>query len=226
MGAVALRKRIPIRSDYRCLQIRQAGCCIRRRRSFLSGKRRRYGIPCSPEPAIFPPSSMRLRRPLPWMKQHMRRSPTLRTSLEASVTQRRNFARISRVNSTLCSPTREVLMARSDLRIALAANNAARYGKIGRYIAFILKQANRVLFCCDISIGARIESERIVLSFGARMRYPRRCCHWRELHDYAKRHRWLILVGGCSRERNSRYRKERFLRCGMRRHRGYIDWRR
>ena len=28
------------------------------------------------------------------------------------------------------------------------------------------------------------------------MRYPRRCCHWRELHDYAKRHRWLILVGG------------------------------
>ena len=48
-------------------------------------------------------------------------------------------------------------MARSNLRIALAANNAARYGKIGRYIAFILKQANRVLFCCDISIGARID---------------------------------------------------------------------
>lgn len=118
-------------------------------------------------------------------------------------------------------------MARSNLRIALAANNAARYGKIGRYIAFILKQANRVLFCCDISIGARIDPSVSFYHSGLGCAIHADAvigANCTIMQNVTVGSSWS--GGGCSRERNSRYRKERFLRCGMRRHRGYIDWRR
>lgn len=48
-------------------------------------------------------------------------------------------------------------MNKANLKIALLANRANRYGKIGYLAAFILRQINRVLFCCDIGIGAQID---------------------------------------------------------------------
>lgn len=44
-----------------------------------------------------------------------------------------------------------------NLKLALVANNLSRLGMPGRFFANILRQFNRVLFSCDISIGARID---------------------------------------------------------------------
>ena len=44
-----------------------------------------------------------------------------------------------------------------NLKLACAANTMARYGKLGRIVAAILRQLNRVLFSCDISVGASID---------------------------------------------------------------------
>ena len=46
---------------------------------------------------------------------------------------------------------------KANLKIALLANRANRHGSAGHLVAFILRQINRVLFCCDIGIGARID---------------------------------------------------------------------
>lgn len=50
---------------------------------------------------------------------------------------------------------------KTNLRIALLANRLNRHGKLGHAAAFFLRQVNRVLFCCDIGIGARIDSSCI-----------------------------------------------------------------
>lgn len=44
-----------------------------------------------------------------------------------------------------------------NLKLALAANFLSRFGMSGRFFANALRQLNRVLFSCDISIGARID---------------------------------------------------------------------
>lgn len=44
-----------------------------------------------------------------------------------------------------------------NLRLALRANALAGHGKIGRILAKVLRQLNRILFSCDISIGAQID---------------------------------------------------------------------
>lgn len=46
---------------------------------------------------------------------------------------------------------------KANLKIALLANRASRHGKAGYAFAFFLRQVNRVLFCCDIGIGANID---------------------------------------------------------------------
>lgn len=51
-----------------------------------------------------------------------------------------------------------MLMAnKENLKIALLANKANEHGKFGHGFAFLLRQMNRVLFCCDIGIGAQID---------------------------------------------------------------------
>lgn len=56
------------------------------------------------------------------------------------------------------SSGRVVIMAnRANLRFALAANALARHGRVGMLAAKLLKQLSRVLFSCDIGIGARID---------------------------------------------------------------------
>lgn len=49
------------------------------------------------------------------------------------------------------------MAAKKNLRIALLANKANGHGKIGRVAASLLRQLNRVLFSCDIGIGAQID---------------------------------------------------------------------
>lgn len=44
-----------------------------------------------------------------------------------------------------------------NLGLALRANALAGHGKIGRILAKVLRQLNRILFSCDISIGAQID---------------------------------------------------------------------
>ena len=46
---------------------------------------------------------------------------------------------------------------KGNLKIAFLANGLNRYGKVGHLAAFFLRQVNRVLFCCDIGIGAQID---------------------------------------------------------------------
>lgn len=46
---------------------------------------------------------------------------------------------------------------KENLKIALLANRLSRHGKLGHAAAFFLRQVNRVLFCCDIGIGAQID---------------------------------------------------------------------
>lgn len=46
---------------------------------------------------------------------------------------------------------------KANLRLALLANKLDPYGPIGHLLAFGLRQVNRVLFCCDIGIGADID---------------------------------------------------------------------
>lgn len=50
---------------------------------------------------------------------------------------------------------------KANLKIALLANRFNKHGRIGRLAAFVLRQMNRVLFCCDIGIGAQIDSSCI-----------------------------------------------------------------
>jgi serine acetyltransferase len=49
------------------------------------------------------------------------------------------------------------MSGKANLKLALAANSCARHGKPGRALASFLKQLNRVLFACDIGIGAQID---------------------------------------------------------------------
>ena len=44
-----------------------------------------------------------------------------------------------------------------NLRLALRSNALAGHGKIGLILAKVLRQLNRILFSCDISIGAQID---------------------------------------------------------------------
>lgn len=44
-----------------------------------------------------------------------------------------------------------------NLKLALSANTLAGHGRIGWMLANILRQLNRILFSCDISIGAQID---------------------------------------------------------------------
>lgn len=46
---------------------------------------------------------------------------------------------------------------KENLKITLLANRLSRHGKLGHAAAFFLRQVNRVLFCCDIGIGAQID---------------------------------------------------------------------
>ena len=46
---------------------------------------------------------------------------------------------------------------KANLKISLLANRLSRFGKVGYAAAFFLRQLNRVLFCCDIGIGAQID---------------------------------------------------------------------
>lgn len=46
---------------------------------------------------------------------------------------------------------------KANLKIALLANGLNEHGRLGHLAAFILRQVNRVLFCCDIGIGAQID---------------------------------------------------------------------
>lgn len=46
---------------------------------------------------------------------------------------------------------------KENLKIALLVNRLSRHGKLGHAAAFFLRQVNRVLFCCDIGIGAQID---------------------------------------------------------------------
>ena len=50
-----------------------------------------------------------------------------------------------------------IVSNKTNLTIALAANKLNRHGRIGHMAAFILRQINRVLFSCDIGIGAQID---------------------------------------------------------------------
>ena len=50
---------------------------------------------------------------------------------------------------------------KANLKIALAANRWNGRGRVVHGIAFFLRQVNRVLFCCDIGIGAQIDSSCI-----------------------------------------------------------------
>lgn len=46
---------------------------------------------------------------------------------------------------------------KANLKIALLANRMNAHGPVGHVLAFALRQVNRVLFCCDIGIGADID---------------------------------------------------------------------
>lgn len=46
---------------------------------------------------------------------------------------------------------------KANLKIALFANRLNCCGKAGHVAAYFLRQINRVLFCCDIGIGAQID---------------------------------------------------------------------
>lgn len=46
---------------------------------------------------------------------------------------------------------------KANLRISLLANGFSCLGKAGYAAAYFLRQLNRVLFCCDIGIGAQID---------------------------------------------------------------------
>lgn len=46
---------------------------------------------------------------------------------------------------------------KANLKIALLANRLNARGPVGHVLAFTLRQVNRVLFCCDIGIGADID---------------------------------------------------------------------
>ena len=48
-------------------------------------------------------------------------------------------------------------MNKANLKIALLANRLNGHGRLGHAAAFFLRQLNRVLFCCDIGIGAQID---------------------------------------------------------------------
>lgn len=52
-------------------------------------------------------------------------------------------------------------MNKANLKIALLANRLNGYGRLGHAAAWLLRQTNRVLFCCDIGIGAQIDSSCI-----------------------------------------------------------------
>lgn len=52
---------------------------------------------------------------------------------------------------------REKAVNKANLKIALLANRFNGHGRLGHAAAFFLRQANRVLFCCDIGIGAQID---------------------------------------------------------------------
>lgn len=49
------------------------------------------------------------------------------------------------------------MSGKANLKVALAANACAKHGRAGRIAAKLLKQLNRVLFACDIGIGAQID---------------------------------------------------------------------
>lgn len=44
-----------------------------------------------------------------------------------------------------------------NLKLARAANRCAAHGKLGSVASAVLRQLNRVLFSCDISVGAQID---------------------------------------------------------------------
>lgn len=46
---------------------------------------------------------------------------------------------------------------KANLKISLLANKFNCHGKAGHAAAYFLRQVNRVLFCCDIGIGASID---------------------------------------------------------------------
>ena len=46
---------------------------------------------------------------------------------------------------------------KANLRLALAANNLAEHGKLGKVAAALLHQLGRVLFSCDIGVGTQID---------------------------------------------------------------------
>lgn len=46
---------------------------------------------------------------------------------------------------------------KANLKLALLANRVAGHGKPGRLAAALLHQMGRVLFSCDIGVGARID---------------------------------------------------------------------
>lgn len=48
-------------------------------------------------------------------------------------------------------------MNKANLKLALLANRLNGHGRLGHAAAFFLRQVNRVLFCCDIGIGAQID---------------------------------------------------------------------
>lgn len=50
---------------------------------------------------------------------------------------------------------------KANLKIALLANRLNAHGPVGHVLAFALRQVNRVLFCCDIGIGADIDPSRV-----------------------------------------------------------------
>lgn len=49
------------------------------------------------------------------------------------------------------------MAGKENLKIALLANKANTHGRIGHGFAFLLRQLNRVLFSCDIGLGAQID---------------------------------------------------------------------
>ena len=49
------------------------------------------------------------------------------------------------------------MACRANLVLALRANSLARHGRLGRKVAKAIKHLNRMLFACDIGIGARID---------------------------------------------------------------------
>lgn len=46
---------------------------------------------------------------------------------------------------------------KANLKLALAANRMNEHGRLGHVVAFILRQLNRILFSCDIGLGASID---------------------------------------------------------------------